>query len=391
VKNPRQIQPVFYAGMMYFGYYLALGAYAPFINLYFERIGLRGVQIGSLAALAVAVFSATALAWGFAADRFRIHRQLLIAALLLTPLAVLLIPAVQGFPALALVIFFYGLFGSAIVPLLDSHTLEIARKYNSDFGRMRVWGSVSWSISTLLTGALIQRADIRFLFYFFAIVMGMLFLVSFFQPERAAQEKSSDGRNFRELFRLDILVFLVSVFLLYTSSGAVLTFFSIYMDRIGAAESLIGLSWAVSALSEIPVLIFAVAILRRIGSAGLLRVAFVFYALRWLALAYITQPYLAVSVSLMHGLSFGAFLIGGVNYMNERAPKGLGTTAQALFSTATFGLGSITGSLVGGYLIDLAGIRTFFLVMSGFAAAGFILFSLGSRFGRRDASSLPAP
>src|SRR3989304_5693263 len=75
------------AGAVYFFYYMALGAFLPFINLYYRGLGLTGVQIGVLAALPALAASPAALAWGVLADVLHVHRGLFRAALLLTPLA----------------------------------------------------------------------------------------------------------------------------------------------------------------------------------------------------------------------------------------------------------------------------------------------------------------
>jgi len=72
---------------VYFFYYMALGAFLPFINLYYRGLGLTGVQIGVLAALPALAASPVALAWGVLADVLHVHRGLFRAALLLTPLA----------------------------------------------------------------------------------------------------------------------------------------------------------------------------------------------------------------------------------------------------------------------------------------------------------------
>jgi cyanate permease len=46
---------------MYLGYYMAIGAFIPFINLYYARLGLSGEQIGLLAALPVLVTASTSV------------------------------------------------------------------------------------------------------------------------------------------------------------------------------------------------------------------------------------------------------------------------------------------------------------------------------------------
>ena len=373
-----------FAGGMYFGYYFALGTFMPYINLYFERIGLSGVQIGSLTALPVLVVSATSLLWGTVADAFRWHKKILSIALLLTPLAVLLIPRTNEFVLLIPIILAYAFFGSPIVPLLDSSALEIAKTSGSSYGQLRVWGSIGWSVSTWLIGASIERTDIRIFFYLYAIFMGVLLLASFIQPGRVYTNLNPSLKlNFRGFLRFDIVIFLVSIYLISTTSGVVYAFFSIYMDRIGAGEGMIGLGWSLGSLTEIPVMLFSALLLRRIGAAGLLKISFVTYMVRWFLFSFITQPELALMVQLLHGLSFGMFLVGSVTFLSERAPLGMETTAQAIFSTVTFGFGSITGAMLGGYLLDRVGISNLFVVLSGISLAGFLLFNFAGNFRER--------
>jgi MFS transporter, PPP family, 3-phenylpropionic acid transporter len=71
------ISPLFNAQALYYFYYMALGALLPFINLYYERLGLSGVQIGTLAALPVLITATITFLWGAIADAFRLHRAML--------------------------------------------------------------------------------------------------------------------------------------------------------------------------------------------------------------------------------------------------------------------------------------------------------------------------
>ena len=56
--------------------------------------------------------------------------------------------------------------------------------------------------------------------------------------------------------------------------------------------------------------------------------------------------------------------MAGVVYTEERAPKGLSATAQALFSGTALGLAGIAGGLMGGYLYDRVGVMNLFRVCS---------------------------
>ena len=71
--------------------------------------------------------------------------------------------------------------------------------------------------------------------------------------------------------------------------------------------------------------------------------------------------------------------MGGVTFVSERTPPGLSATAQAIYSTATFGLASITGSLIGGYLYDNVGMQNFFRIFSLLGLAGLATFLMASK------------
>src|SRR5574341_618210 len=62
--------------ILYLSYYMALGAFLPYINLYYERIGLSGIQIGFLSALMLSTMSLASILWGAAADRLHLHRRM---------------------------------------------------------------------------------------------------------------------------------------------------------------------------------------------------------------------------------------------------------------------------------------------------------------------------
>ena len=371
--------PLFNTQALYCFYYMALGSYLPFINLYYERLGLSGVQIGTLAALPVFVTATITFVWAAIADTFRLHRVILRMALLLAPVVAYWLSQAKHFVALIPCVFAYAIVTSPISPLLDSNALEVAKEHERSYGGLRVWGSVGWAASTWLVGLLIQARGTRWFFYSYIILMAIAFLFALFQPARKLIQRSSLLHGLRELFRVDFLLFLISAFLLTTASGGVNSFFSLYLNRIGATEGQIGLSWALAAVSELPVMLLSAVMLRRIGAKGLLVMAFLVFIVRWLFYSVIDAPVWALVVQLLHGLSFAAFLVGGVTFVSERTPPGLSATAQAIYSTVTFGLASITGSMIGGYLYDNVGMQNFFRFFSLLGLAGLAIFLMAGK------------
>jgi len=367
------------ARALYFCYYMALGSLLPYLNLYYERNGLSGVQIGVLSGLGVLVSSAAAVLWSAIADRLKIHRRMLIVSVIAAPITVLLLGRTTSFPLFVPIVVAYALSIAAIVPLLDGTALEAAQLHGRSYGEVRVGGSIGWIISVALVGVLIQAFDIHWLFYSYVACMALMLVFSMFQTRRAHSLRAPWSSNLRVLLSdPTVVIFLIGVFIVMVGNGAVQNFFSLYLDGIGANEGIIGVAWAVAALSEIPVMILAGRLMRRIGAAGLLKVAFFMYALRWLLLSFIQQPIWAVAAQLLHGLSFAAFLTGGVTYLSERTPEGLTTTAQSIFNAVCYGAAALAGSLAGGYLYDHSSMPIFFRIFSLTTFAGLGIFWLSS-------------
>lgn len=368
------------AGALYFGYYMALGSYNPFINLYYDRLGLSGVQIGVLAAIPVLVSSTTVLLWGGIADARQWHRGILRLNLLLCAVAVLMLSTASTFVTLIPWIVAYAFFNSPLVPLLDSSTLGAVEKTRRSYGEIRVWGSIGWTLSTFLVGWIIQQYTVKWFFYIYAAVMAITFLISVFQPRPKPLPRPSVRSGLVDLLSdMKMLLFLLSIFLVSVTLGAANSFLSIYLDAIGTPEASIGLAWSLSAASEIPVMLYSGVLIRRISSAGLLKISFVVFFMRWLLMSFITDPTLAVLVQGLHGLSFATLLIGSVTLLYERAPEGLVTTGQSVLNLVTFGVGSIAGSLIGGFLVESAGLAWLFRVLSVFAASGLFTFLVSQR------------
>ena len=81
------------------------------------------------------------------------------------------------------------------------------------------------------------------------------------------------------------------------------------------------------------------------------------------------------------GLCFGFFWVAAVGFASNSAPAGLGATAQALMGAAMTGLGWGIGSVIAGYLWDLAGGEAvyFFAALAALLAA--LIFTFGNRYG----------
>jgi PPP family 3-phenylpropionic acid transporter len=75
-----------------------------------------------------------------------------------------------------------------------------------------------------------------------------------------------------------------------------------------------------------------------------------------------SSPDVVLLIQLLNAFSFPAMWMAGVAYAHERAPVGMGATAQGLFSAMVFGIGAAAGGFLGGPLLEILGGRGLFLV-----------------------------
>jgi len=363
---------------VYFFYYTAVGAFLPFINLYYAHLGLSGVQMGSLAALPVLVGSSASMVLGGIADAFRWHRGLLVLAVGGALGCVFMLSQARDFPTLVLWTTLFALAGSPIAPILDG--LAVRRSpAATGYGHLRVWGTVGWAVSTLGVGHLIGRGDLRWIFFSYMILITCTLAVSLLQPRPGPVPRPRLARDLPALLtNREFLLFLMSAGCLGIAIGATGQFLSLYLRELGAGEGIIGLGWALGAVVEVPFMVGSAYLIRKLSLEGTLKVAFAAFALRWILLSYVPSAPWALGLQLLHGPAFALFLVGAVTRTHRLAPGGLGTTAQAIFGAVAFGFSAIAGALGGGYVYDTLGLRVLFRILGAVALAGLALLWVGA-------------
>jgi PPP family 3-phenylpropionic acid transporter len=370
--------------LFYFAWFAALGAFSPFVVLYYRDVGLDEAQIGQLSALSGLLTIAAAPLWGVLADALRLRRVLLPLAVLGTVLPVLLIGQTAAPLAITALVAALALFSSPVSALSDSATLALLGERSSRYGAQRVWGAVGWMLSTLVFGWLIGRSGLWLAFPAYAALGALAALAAWLLPSSDLPQVdlrpalAAIVRNRRWGF------FLGSVLLIGFSNTATHAFLSLYLQDLGADDGQIGLAISVGSLSELPVMAFAPLVLRRWGARPLMVLAGALYAVRIVLLALAPTFGWALAAQLLHGPCFAALWTGGVEEARRLAPRGLEATAQSLFSTMFFGIATAIASTVGGLLYRDYGYTALF----AFCAAAALLGTCGLLFGLRGQAAL---
>jgi MFS transporter, PPP family, 3-phenylpropionic acid transporter len=119
--------------------------------------------------------------------------------------------------------------------------------------------------------------------------------------------------------------------------------------------------------------------LNRLGARKMMAMGFFFYGLRMLLYALMPAPEWALVIGLMHGLSYGFYWMGGVQYVRQITPEHLRATGQSMLMTF-FNIGSVLGAPLSGWVYDRSGPTQLFFLAALTAWTGLAIFLLGRLF-----------
>lgn len=352
----------------YFWYFGAIGCLAPYISVYYRHLQFNGFQIGVLSAILPLGIAFIAPLCGTLADTFSAHRLLLRGALVLAALTALMISQVTSFITLVPLMILLAVSLAAVPAMLDGFAMLISAQEGIAFGRLRVWGSVGYILSVwLVAWQMGQKVSNFFLLaYAAALLLACASTLGLPRVPALAQAKQPMWQGISAMVRNPaVALVLLTVYLVTSNANIMSNYLSIYITELGGTAQMIGTASAVAAISELPVMIFGHGLLSRFSSRKILALAVAVYFVRFLLYSIPLSGLWILSAQVLHGLSFGLYLMASVTLVHELAGRDRAATAQGLLSSTSFGFGAITGALVGGALLDQLGAVGIFRVAAG--------------------------
>jgi len=364
----------------YFWFYAAVGAFTPYISLYYRDLGMTGFQLGILMALPALWTALTGPVWGAVADSLAIHRLLLRSVFLVAAAVALVSTRPTHFVTLLILMSILAASLVPVTPLMDSYAVSEAERRGVSYGSLRVLGSIGYTVMVLVMGGVLgDRVSSRFLIWYAACLL--IAWVSVFGLPRLAERQPRpllDGLQAVRRSKPFLLLILVA-YLLASGYAVIGSFLSIHMQELGGSTSIIGAAFAVSAVSEFPVLFFSGWILTRMGARQVLLISICVYIVRFAVLSFAPNAGWIIVAQLFHGMSFGAFLIASVTLAHRLVGRENAATAQAALGTMSVGFGSITGSLIAGALLDAVSTFTIFRGVTLVMCLTLAIFVVGTR------------
>jgi PPP family 3-phenylpropionic acid transporter len=374
MRTDRQPRLKFVISSQYFIYFGVLGIFLPYFNLYCYHLGFSGLQIGILSALRSLAMVIFPLVWGSLADRFQIRKPIYILCTFLSTFIWLLYVFFVDFKTMLVITAFYGIFYAPIISFLEAVTMDVLGREKKSYGRIRAWGSISFIFMVLVLGKIIDLYSVDIIVVL--ILAGSLILAAISSQIPATNPRKQDflTPGAGSLLQRRFIVFLFCAFLMLVSHGAYYGFFSIHLEKLGYDSTFIGVAWALASTAEILVMIKSDKLFSRFSLENVLFFSFLVAAARWLVLFFTGSAVVILLSQILHAVTYGAFHMASILYVDKLAPRQAKTLGQAVNNALTYGLGLMVGFFVNGYVYEITGSYTLFLMSALIALSGGLLF-----------------
>lgn len=356
--------------------YSAFGGFTAFLNLFYREQGMDLIQVGILAAVPSAMALFAAPMWAAVADRFNLHRYLLPLTMVFSFPFALYLGSRYFFGDLFLGICLFAACYSAIVPLSDNAVLVNLGGRKTEYGHVRLWGSMGVGMMSLVTGILAKDRSLNFIFISYVIFMAIAAVMAINLPKPPSEKIESFWRNARQFLRESSWrKFLLGCLLAGLSQMFMNYYLYIFARSLGASDGMVGFLVAVAAVSNILTYIFMPRIFKRWSALQGMVFSNALMAFRCVLTAMLKAPAWVILTQLLDGPTWGLTWGAGVQRASEIAPRGLGASAQAVYNAIFTGLGGILGATLGGSIYSGLGAPILFISAALMAGLSSLVFS----------------
>lgn len=325
----------------YFFYFAGVGVYVIFMPKVLTELGYTAFEVGII--YMAAPFMRFLLPFAFR-HFLTLSPKIYILSLFFTLIATLLFITTAHFFWLHLLANLF--FGAAVgISLPYVETIALSSLQKSDYGKVRLWGSLGFTGIALWLGRVLETPEQAFYYLSSVSFVTLLFGTMLVRYDEVSHDSSESDKSF-SLSRY--WAFWLSAFLMQVGFGGFYNFFTIYESEHGISLEVISWMWSFGVLCEIVMLYFQGPLLQR-NLLRILQFAMLLTALRWMILwLYPDSRSLTFASQSLHAVSFALYHTAAITYVYSLYTQK--KLAQQFFLGVAFGLGGSVGAFLSGKL-----------------------------------------
>ncbi|MCW8995730.1 MAG: 3-phenylpropionate MFS transporter [Psychromonas sp.] len=343
------------------------GIFLPFWGIWLETQGISSGDIGLLFSIGLGLrFVSNIGLLAVITTGSGALRLLRILGLLIL-LAFALLFYQQGNLWLAVITLSVNFLMAPMMSLGDIIGTRLVKQINLDYGRVRLWGSLSFIAGSTCVGWLIAAYGNQTILWGIvcaAVLMWLLSLVDLSpRLDKGESLQRDPGQSLYALCkRADVLLFLIITGTIQGSHAAYYAFSSIYWHREGLSEVSIAWLWSIGVFAEVLLMRFNTKLFRRWSIKQMMLLGLGAGILRWSVLALTTNLYLLGVAQTFHAFTFAVTHLATIRYISLQKDSEM-VRFQSLYAAIALGLMMALFTYISGELFELlqGGI---FLIMS---------------------------
>ena len=366
-------------GIFYAALYAAVAVHYPLFPVYLKLREFSPSRIGLLVgAVEIAGMTGPLLVSPWA-DRRGTFRAIMAVLLLAAAGSLALLARFSLFPLVLAASFSYGLTLKTVLPLSDALAGRALADASGNYGKVRLWGTVSFIVVSLmlpLTGLTDTAPGLMRLFLIaLAVLIPILAVAPAASGGRTTARVSAEASD-----RLPsgFYAFLALGFLGNIGLGIYQSFGPLFFAQL-FGPSRVSLLFALSGLVEIPVMALGGRMFLRLGHRKMLMAAWTAMTLRLLVMAFLPIRIPVLLGQTTHALCYGFFFLAGIDWVNRTVPAGLRALGMGLFMAVCFSAAQFLGGVAGGFLLEFGGFSLLFGLASIAPAAAAVLLLLNPK------------
>lgn len=351
--------------------YMVWGSWYPdFSSFLGKALHFSDGQVGAIYALLPIGCMVAPFFAGQIADRYFPTDKLLAVLHLLGAVPLYVMATATNYDQVWMWMLVWALLFGPTLALTNSICFHHMPQAESEFGLVRVWGTIGWIVVGLLLGiglrewlpgllAPLGGFDGMWLGAILSVITG---LFCFSLPHTPPAAKGSNPLAFLDALKMlrnpEFAVFLAIAFVVATELMFyfILTGPFLYAVGIGAGSAPAWMSIAQAA--EIVTMIFLPKMLTRWGIRGTMMVGILAWPLRYAIFAMGGPLWLILASLTLHGLCYVCFFTASYIYVDKVAPPDIRASAQGLIAFVLLGAGLVVGSWFAGAVSDMYSITT---------------------------------
>lgn len=365
--------------------FLGLGVQLPFLPLWLADRGLSTAEIAIVLSGQIVIRMFGAPLGTFLADRYGRPIFLVKLGALLCAASYLLMSFMTDFAAIFLVATMAAIFLSPVGPIAENFAIVESTKAGLDYGRQRLWASVSFIIGTLVSGFALEWLATSKAVLLIAVSYAALAVAGLALPDRRPQKPAASDApaiavkpaDVLQLFRsMSFVIFLLAISIAQASHALLYGFGSLHWEQLGQSKAMIGILWGIGVSAEVVFFYFSGRLVPRFAPTVLILIGCLAGIFRWTITAFDPALWLLMPLQALHALTFALTHFGTMRYLLLYMPERLRNSAQGLYAACSGGLFMMLATAAAGPLFGAFSGQAYFAMAAMSVAASALAFAL---------------